>query len=248
MALSGLIFIGIFTLALLIWLIVISDGRYFGTRGVRFVYQRFARFWNLDEAQTRERSRSRSKANSTLVRHIASCLQGLRQPKVLDIATGTGRVPLLIAGIEGFDGHTTGVDVSRNMLARGRAIVRSEGLEDRIDLAEGDGAELSFDDATFDVVCLVDAPLARPRRTLEEMVRVLVPAGRLLIAKQSDRWVLAVPGMNRGSKWITHWLSQAGMAHIDVETWHGGNIIITARKPVGGQPQESSGLASVSPL
>ncbi|HLF69924.1 MAG TPA: methyltransferase domain-containing protein [Actinomycetota bacterium] len=248
MAVSGLIFIGLLTFALLIWLIVVSDGRYFGTRGVRFVYQRSARFWNLDEAPTRERSRSRSEANTTLLHHLETCLDGLRQPKVLDIATGTGRVPLLIAGIAGFDGHVTGVDISRNMLARGRAIIRSEGLEDQIALVESDGADLPFDDGSFDLVCLVDAPLARPRRTLDEMVRVLTPAGRSLIAKQSDRWVLAVPGMNRGSRWITRWLTQAGMADVDVETWHGGNIIITARKPREGKGQESSGLASVGPL
>lgn len=76
-------------------------------------------------------------------------------PKILDLATGTADVALLLA--EGIPGSTViGVDPSNKMLDVGRVKVKDRELDTRIELREGDAQDLmsslkenSFDAATM---------------------------------------------------------------------------------------------------
>lgn len=98
---------------------------------------------------------------------------------VLDVATGTAGVALLLA--ERTEATVTGVDLTAGMLARGRGRVRRRGLADRVTLVGGRAESLPFPDAGFDAVTFtyllryVDDPAA----TLTELVRVLRPGGTL---------------------------------------------------------------------
>lgn len=111
---------------------------------------------------------------------------GRARGRVLEVGVGTGaNLPYYGADIE-----LVGIERSREMLARARERARSLGLEVRLE--EGDAGALAFDDDSFDTVvstyvlcCVTDE-----RRVLAEMVRVLRPGGRLLLADHvvSDRW------------------------------------------------------------
>jgi demethylmenaquinone methyltransferase/2-methoxy-6-polyprenyl-1,4-benzoquinol methylase len=70
--------------------------------------------------------------------------------RVLDLATGTAGVALMLAERTG--AAVTGVDLTEAMLRRGRDRVARRGRSDRIDLVLGRAEHLPFADASFDAV------------------------------------------------------------------------------------------------
>lgn len=105
---------------------------------------------------------------------------------VLDIATGTGDLAILMA--ERLDGsHVTGVDLSEGMIEIGRRKVAERGLDGRISLTTGDCLALPFPDNTFD--CITCAYGVRNFENLaagyKEMERVLHPGGLLVVLELS---------------------------------------------------------------
>ena len=109
--------------------------------------------------------------------------------RVLDVATGTAGVALRWTDVAR-DVEVTGVDLTEQMLRRGRENVVRHGRADRISLLLGRAEALPFPDATFDAVTFtyllryVDDPAA----TLVELARVLKPGGALASLE------FAVPG------------------------------------------------------
>jgi ubiquinone/menaquinone biosynthesis C-methylase UbiE len=97
---------------------------------------------------------------------------------ILEVAVGTGlNLPLYPDS-----GRLTGVEWSPAMLEAARR--RATSLGRAVDLRIGDAQDLEFPDATFDTVVCTFGLCAIPddRRALAEMVRVLRPGGRLLLA------------------------------------------------------------------
>jgi ubiquinone/menaquinone biosynthesis C-methylase UbiE len=97
--------------------------------------------------------------------------------RVLEVAIGTGRsLPFYTAATS-----LTGVDLSPEMLAIARRRAQARGLP--VDLREGDAAALPVDDASYDTVvcCLSLCTIPDDVAAVEEMKRVLVPGGRLLL-------------------------------------------------------------------
>jgi tRNA1Val (adenine37-N6)-methyltransferase len=72
---------------------------------------------------------------------------------VLDLGTGTGIIPILMAAKTKAD-HFTGLEVQQDSVDMARRSVEMNGLEERITIAEGDikEAEHLFNAASFDVV------------------------------------------------------------------------------------------------
>lgn len=98
--------------------------------------------------------------------------------EVLEVAIGTG----LNLRWYPDDVRLTGIEFSPAMLAQARRRV-AEG-DRRVDLRLGDAQELAFADESFDTVVCTFSLCAIPdeRAALREMVRVLRPGGRLLLA------------------------------------------------------------------
>jgi len=116
----------------------------------------------------------------------------------LDAGCGIGLQSLLLADEVGLTGHVTGLDISSEMLDRGREIVREAGLSERISFQEGDVANLPFDNNTFDWVwsadCVGYGPW-EPLPLLKELARVVKPGGIVSIAAWSSEKLL--PGYPR---------------------------------------------------
>jgi ubiquinone/menaquinone biosynthesis C-methylase UbiE len=97
--------------------------------------------------------------------------------RVLEVAVGTGlNLPHYPAAAT-----LTGVELSPRMLALARQ--RAAELGRDVDLREGDAERLPFGDGSFDtVVCALGlCTIPDPARAIEEMHRVLVPGGRLVL-------------------------------------------------------------------
>lgn len=97
--------------------------------------------------------------------------------RVLDIATGTGFVALLLAEL----GHrVTGFDASQAMLANARAKAAERDLP--ITFVEGVTERLPFPDASFDALTARHFiwTLLEPEKAFAEWHRVLVPGGTVI--------------------------------------------------------------------
>lgn len=100
---------------------------------------------------------------------------------ILDVATGTARIPRALRDRVGADGCIVGLDITPAMLARGRAHGVADGGRAAVHLVCGSALELPFGDATYDgVVCALGTHHMDVPRMVAEMRRVLRPAGGLL--------------------------------------------------------------------
>ena len=111
---------------------------------------------------------------------------------LLDV--GCGRGLLLVAAARRLpNGRPVGIDLWRSVDQSGndpeetRKNAEAEGVFDKIELFTGDFRELEFEDSTFDVVvsswAIHNVPEKSDRdKAIREIVRVLKPGGKILIA------------------------------------------------------------------
>lgn len=109
------------------------------------------------------------------------------QPRViLDVATGTADVALLMARILKPE-KIVGIDIANQMLELGREKIHARQLDSVIELETGDSENLRFPDGSFDAVTVAFG--ARNFENLEkglaEMFRVLRPGGRVVVLEFS---------------------------------------------------------------
>jgi demethylmenaquinone methyltransferase/2-methoxy-6-polyprenyl-1,4-benzoquinol methylase len=127
------------------------------------------------------------------------CLSG-RPLKVLDLCCGTGDLALTIAGRAGYRIEIQGLDYSQPMLdiaARKAARLKDQSIT----FACGDASRLPFPEAYFDRIGISFAfrnltyrnPLARAY--LSEIIRVLKPGGRCVIAESSQPRLKPIRGL-----------------------------------------------------
>ena len=98
--------------------------------------------------------------------------------RVLEVGVGTGlNLPLYPRHC-----HVTGIDISEEMLRKGRERVRSHGLPN-VSLELMDASNLAFQNDAFDHVLAtyVISAVPDPVRTLLEMRRVCKPSGHLVV-------------------------------------------------------------------
>jgi 2-polyprenyl-3-methyl-5-hydroxy-6-metoxy-1,4-benzoquinol methylase len=99
--------------------------------------------------------------------------------KILDIGTGTGAMlPVFAAAAE----TVVALDNSEAMLARARALCRTEGLEN-VQFCNADVGDIPFADALFDACncSMVLHHVVQPEAALAEMARVVRPGGHLMV-------------------------------------------------------------------
>ncbi|MBK9710445.1 MAG: class I SAM-dependent methyltransferase [Kouleothrix sp.] len=216
-------------LAFLYWLIVIGEGTYLGRYAVRLIYQLGARIY--DPA----RGAVTASDEELLVPILGAALEGRAAPLVLDVATGTGRVPLLLASQPWFGGTIHGLDLTPAMLEIAQAKIAAAGYAGRVTLQRGDAGALPWPDASFDLVTSLEALefFPRPRRALAEMVRALRPGGALVVSKVPDRWARALPLKGLTRRAMARLLGRLGMERIEIRDWQPGHYeLVIARKPI----------------
>jgi SAM-dependent methyltransferase len=113
-------------------------------------------------------------------------LPARRYRRVLDVGSGTGFF-ILNLWLAGFVGEAHACDISPGMLAACVESARHVGCD--LSVRTADAEQLPYEDACFDLVIghAILHHLPEPRAALQEMHRVLVPGGELLIAGEPTR-------------------------------------------------------------
>ncbi|PSF36850.1 SAM-dependent methyltransferase [Aphanothece hegewaldii CCALA 016] len=102
--------------------------------------------------------------------------------KVLDVGTGTARIPILIAQ-QRPTWNITGIDLAKSMLDIGFKNIAQANLEQQIHLEVVDAKQMPYTDAQFDLVLSNSLlhHLPNPLPFLKELNRVLKPNGGILL-------------------------------------------------------------------
>jgi ubiquinone/menaquinone biosynthesis C-methylase UbiE len=173
--------------ALLYWQLIVAEGAYLGPRVVAWMYDLVARRYDA--------IKQFAPGNESwfVARPLLRELSMVRHPLILDVATGTGRLPLALLR-ERFDGQILGLDLSQGMLRQAHSKIQRYG--DRVHLIWQDASNLPFCDGAFDgVTCLESLEfLSSPLDALSEMVRVLAPGGVLFLTNRVGREAQFLPG------------------------------------------------------
>ena len=118
----------------------------------------------------------------------------LKPKTVLDVATGTADMPIMLIRQLSPD-KVIGIDISENMLELGRKKITRLGLNQRINLQTGDAENIFFSNASFFAVTVAFGVrnFQNLEKGLSEMYRILKPAGKLVIlefSKPTKRYFL----------------------------------------------------------
>ena len=207
------------------WLLIETEGVYLGQRVVVALYDLYAGRYDKVKAFD-------ERADMLLLSQpLLDRLEETAAPLMLDVATGTGRLPLILARNGRFHGHVIGIDLSRRMLLAAREKVAAERFESFITLLPQDAMHLAFADDCFDAVSCLEALEFLPSAdaAAREMIRVLRPGGALLLTLRIDmRWM---PGKVQSRAKLQHMLESNDMRDIHFEAWQSDYIKVWARKP-----------------
>lgn len=115
---------------------------------------------------------------------------------VLDIGCGAGVDTLIAAMMAGPTGKAVGIDIVPEMLQRAESNLAMKDLQN-VTFRMASGENLPFADAEFDVVISNGVINLVPDKTtlLKEVIRVLKPEGRLMVADQ-----VAIGGVQKDMK------------------------------------------------
>ena len=214
--------------ALAYWELVVAEGVHLGPRIVILLYDlvshRYDRIKQFDPMYE----------DWFLSDPLASRLRDVRAPLVLDVATGTGRLPRSLLTQAGFRGRVIAVDGSRRMLAQAAHTAHStHGMAERLTLIWQDARHLPFDDDTFDAVTCLEALEFMPdtRQAIRELVRVLRPGGVTLLTNRVGPWQKFLPGHTQSPQAFEALLSGLGLQQIETQTWQVEYDLVWAVKP-----------------
>jgi ubiquinone/menaquinone biosynthesis C-methylase UbiE len=103
--------------------------------------------------------------------------------RVLDVGTGFGMLAMTFA-CQNPDVEVVGLDVSEKMVEKGRALVETRGLANRISFETADAKDMPFPRSAFDAVISYGSlhHWIEPERVFDEINRVRKPTGMIYIA------------------------------------------------------------------
>jgi len=216
---------------LLYWQLIIAEGAYLGPRIVVLLYD-----WS---AHVYERIKQYDSGDEQwfLGLPLARALELIPAPLVLDVATGTGRLPCALLRQPPFDGRVIGLDLSRRMLHE--AVRRTVQFAHRLTFIWQDARQLPFDDDTFDAVTCLEALefTPDPRAILVELVRVLRPGGVLLVTNRIGRDARFLPRRTFPRAEFEQVLGEFPLEDVKVRSWQVDYDLawaIKTGKPRGG--------------
>lgn len=217
---------GLIVLGLLVWWLVFkTEGIYLGRGVVVWLYDLYASRYD-DIKQYEPYGEEMYLAVPILQR-----LWDVRAPLVLDVATGTGRLPLALLEQPSFQGRVVALDLSRKMLAYAAPKLAPYG--ERAVLMHAPAEELPFPDDTFDLVTCLEALefVMQPRAVLRELARVLRPGGLLVLTNRQGIDAKLMPGRTFLHEALEAFLrDDLKLTRVSIDPWQVDYRIVWANK------------------
>lgn len=224
------------------WQLIVAEGAYLGSRVVALLYDWFAP--RYDGVKQFDPASDAVMLAEPIIRHLRAgphpqplprrseapgegsaapppvlTGEGWGEGLVLDVATGTGRLPAALMMQPAFNGRIVAVDASRKMLDIAQA--KLQAYQDRMEWRHEDAQRLNFADEAFDVVASLEALefFTDPALALREMIRVLKPGGLLMVSNRigPDAWKL--PGKTMPTYEFVALLELLGIRAVQREDW-----------------------------
>lgn len=210
------------------WLLIASEGVYLGRWMVIFLYDRFAHKYDGVKHYHREYE------EMYIAKPLMDAITPQVTPLILDVATGTGRVPLSMARHQNFQGHTIGVDLSRKML---HYATENFYPYESATFIWCPAETLPFSDNSFDVVTCLEALefMSNPIEVVKEMVRVLRPGGLLLTSQRVNTKLM--PGKTWTSQQLQDVLKDSGIVEAKAQIWQVDYRKVWGRKAGSSSPK-----------
>lgn len=230
MLILGLIIISIVILAAaLYWLLVTTEGVFLGQRMVIRLYdytaQRYDDIKQFDEDDERY----------FIVRPLQQELKDKAHPLILDVATGSGRVPYDLATNPDFECIIIGLDAAFEMLKQ--AADKISGLNQdmvAVHFIQQKADLLPFNDESFDAVTCLESLEFFPsdRAALIEMVRVLRPGGLLITSRRRGPTGYFFLSRYRSVQEFQNLMGEIKLVDIQTRLWETDYDLVTGRKPL----------------
>lgn len=225
--LVAIVFVGV----ILYWQLILAEGAYLGAPLVALLYdwtaERYNKIKGFDEFGE----------DLTLGMPLANRLQAEPNALVLDVATGTGRIPQVLLRQPTFRGHIIGLDRASKMLAVARRDITPDC--GRVTFIQADAMALPFATDSLPMVTCLEALefLPDPQKGLAELVRVLQPPsnhhpgrGWLVTTNRIGWEARFMPGKTWSRQRLREVLNNLPLHHIDIRIWENIYDLIWAQK------------------
>ncbi len=212
------------------YLLIATEGVYLGRRVVIALYDLYARRYDrikaFDEAWELQ----------TLAVPLVKALQDVPQPLILDVGTGTGRLPYLLCRVPHFNGKVIGLDASGRML---RVAAEKLGKDRRVGLVQQDATRLPFPSQTFDAVTCLEVLEFLPDQAaaLAEIARVARAGAPILLTNRRGLYARLMRGKVQPSEVFAESLYAYGLEEVEIETWQVEYDLIWALKAARPEPE-----------
>lgn len=213
------------------WQFILAEGAYLGAPLVALLYDWTAERYN--KIKEFEWEAEDFWVGEPLVERLR------REPgaMVLDVATGTGRIPLTLLRQPSFRGRVIGLDRASKMLAVARRDVIN--CDQQVSLIRADAMALPFASSSFPVVTCLEALefLPNPTAGLAELIRVLQPASEAhpqrgwLLTTQRIGWeARLMPGKTWQKEQLFEILSRFPLQRVEIQLWQDIYNLVWAQK------------------
>jgi ubiquinone/menaquinone biosynthesis C-methylase UbiE len=148
-----------------------------------------------EEGPAEEYARKHGMMAEGLGREYARKLRalGFHKGRVIDVGCGFGATNIVLG--QAFpESEVVGIDLSGPLLRLAEQRAEAAGLGERVRFVKADVQQIPYDDDSFDVVINANMVhlVADPVRMLDEIERVLTPAGHLFIVDLRRSWLALV--------------------------------------------------------
>lgn len=204
----------------LYWELVLAEGVHLGPRVVVGLYN-----WVAPRYEAIKRFDPAFDAQ-TLAQPLLRALGAVPQPRILDVAAGTGRMARALAAQPGFNGRVVNLDPAAQMLQTGRAL----GLA--APWLQATAQTLPFPANTFDAVTFLEALEFVPDMpaALAECVRVLRPGGVLVVTQRIGPYAWLMLRQNPTRRTLRRWLTTLPLTALRIRPWQVEYNLAWARK------------------
>ena len=189
---------------------------------------------SLDAIATRLEARSRSAKYIGMLREYLDMIDLAGAQTVLALGCGTGVEVRELVHRPEFKGKITAIDISADLVERGKGLAQQEGLSDRIEWLVGDAQKLRLADASFDIVLAhtLVSHVPNPDQVVQQAARVVRPGGRVVIfdgdyatmtfgtdREMDEKIITGVIANPRVMRSMPQLLRDAGIKLVDSRSW-----------------------------